>query len=143
MTSNRSRRAIGVTAVGLALLALPSCAAHAQDGLARLRGATVAVFGLGAVGSYVVEALARAGVGSLVLFDHDTVGLSNINRQLFALHSTVGRHKAEALAEVLHAPGHGRQADPPASRVRPSDGRLEWLVDREAAGRVQDPGLIA
>ena len=70
-----------------------------EDGLARLRGATVAVFGLGAVGSYVVEALARAGVGGLVLFDHDTVGLSNINRQLFALHSTVGRHKADVARE--------------------------------------------
>ena len=73
-----------------------------EEGLARLRGATVAVFGLGAVGSYVVEALARAGVGSLVLFDHDVVSASNINRQLFALHSTVGRPKAEvARARVL------------------------------------------
>jgi len=70
-----------------------------EEGLARLQGGTVAVFGLGAVGSYVVEALARAGVGSLVLFDHDTVGLSNINRQLFALHSTVGRHKADVARE--------------------------------------------
>jgi tRNA A37 threonylcarbamoyladenosine dehydratase len=70
-----------------------------EDGLARLQGATVAVFGLGAVGSYVVEALARAGVGSLVLFDHDTVSVSNINRQLFALQSTVGRSKAEVARE--------------------------------------------
>jgi len=70
-----------------------------EDGLARLRGATVAVFGLGAVGSYVVEALARAGVGGLVLFDHDTVSASNINRQLFALHSTLGRPKAEVARE--------------------------------------------
>ncbi len=69
-----------------------------EDGLARLRGATVAVFGLGAVGSYVVEALARAG-GGLVLFDHDVVSASNINRQLFALHSTVGRPKAEVARE--------------------------------------------
>ncbi len=73
-----------------------------EDGLARLQGATVAVFGLGAVGSYVVEALARAGVGNLVLFDHDTVSLSNINRQLLALESTLGRFKAEtAKARVL------------------------------------------
>lgn len=73
-----------------------------EDGLARLHRATVAVFGLGAVGSYVVEALARAGVGHLVLFDHDTVSLSNINRQLFALESTIGRPKAEvARARVL------------------------------------------
>jgi tRNA A37 threonylcarbamoyladenosine dehydratase len=73
-----------------------------EEGLARLQGATVAVFGLGAVGSYVVEALARAGVGNLVLFDHDTVSLSNINRQLLALESTLGRFKAEAArARVL------------------------------------------
>lgn len=73
-----------------------------EDGLARLHGATVAVFGLGAVGSYVVEALARAGVGHLVLFDHDTISVSNINRQLFALESTIGRPKAEvARARVL------------------------------------------
>ncbi len=73
-----------------------------EEGLERLQGATVAVFGLGAVGSYVVEALARAGVGNLVLFDHDSVSRSNINRQLFALESTVGRPKAEvAQARVL------------------------------------------
>lgn len=67
-----------------------------EDGLATLQQASVAVFGLGAVGSYVTEALARAGVGRLVLFDHDTVSRSNINRQLLALESTVGRFKAEA-----------------------------------------------
>ena len=73
-----------------------------EEGLERLQGATVAVFGLGAVGSYVVEALARAGVGSLVLFDHDTVSASNINRQLLALESTIGLPKAEvAKARVL------------------------------------------
>lgn len=66
-----------------------------EAGLVRLQGATVAVFGLGAVGSYVVEALARAGVGTMVLFDHDVISRSNINRQLLALESTIGRPKAE------------------------------------------------
>ncbi len=70
-----------------------------RDAMDRLCRSHVAVFGLGGVGSYAVEALARAGVGELTLVDQDTVSLSNINRQLFALHSTVGRPKAEAAAE--------------------------------------------
>jgi tRNA A37 threonylcarbamoyladenosine dehydratase len=70
--------------------------------MARLAGATVAVCGLGGVGSFAVEALARAGVGGLRLVDYGTVDRSNINRQLFALHSTEGRAKAElAAARIL------------------------------------------
>ena len=65
----------------------------------RLAAATVAVVGLGGVGSWTVEALARSGVGGLVLIDPDTVCRSNINRQLPALESTIGRGKAEVLAE--------------------------------------------
>jgi len=55
----------------------------------------VAVFGLGGVGSYVVEALARVGVGSLDLIDNDDINITNINRQIFALHSTIGKSKVE------------------------------------------------
>lgn len=66
--------------------------------LEKLKNAHVIVFGIGGVGSYTVEALARAGVGRLTLVDNDTVGLSNINRQLCALHSTLGQYKAEAMA---------------------------------------------
>ena len=62
-----------------------------------LKNARVAVFGIGGVGSYVCEALARAGVGAIDLFDSDTVSLSNINRQLVALHSTVGLPKVEVM----------------------------------------------
>ncbi len=69
------------------------------DALARLRAAHVIVFGIGGVGSYAVEALARAGVGALTLVDCDTVGETNINRQLCALQSTLGRYKAEVMAE--------------------------------------------
>lgn len=73
-----------------------------EDNLNKLLRARVIVFGLGGVGSYVVEALARAGVGALTLVDGDTVSLSNINRQLYALHSTVGQHKTDvAAARVL------------------------------------------
>lgn len=63
-----------------------------------LAGSHVAVFGLGGVGSYAVEALARSGVGQLTLVDRDTVSPSNINRQLYALHSTIGQPKVEAAA---------------------------------------------
>lgn len=64
----------------------------------RLRQAHVIVFGIGGVGSYVAEGLARAGVGSLTLVDSDTVGLTNLNRQLCALHSTVGQYKSDVMA---------------------------------------------
>lgn len=70
--------------------------------LAKLNAARVAVFGIGGVGSYAVEALARAGVGTLDLVDSDSVSLSNVNRQLIALDSTLGRLKVDvAKARVL------------------------------------------
>lgn len=68
-----------------------------REGLDKLAQSTVAIFGVGGVGSYVVEALARSGVGKLVLVDHDNVSLTNINRQLPALHSTIGMAKVEVL----------------------------------------------
>ena len=71
------------------------------DAMARLRRCHVIVFGLGGVGSYAAECLARSGVGELTLVDQDTISVTNINRQLVALHSTVGRPKAEVLAERL------------------------------------------
>ena len=64
--------------------------------LERLQSARVAVFGLGGVGGYAVEALARSGVGSLDLIDNDTVSVSNLNRQILATHSTVGMRKVDA-----------------------------------------------
>lgn len=65
------------------------------EGLEKLRRARVAVFGVGGVGGYVVEALARSGIGALDLFDGDRVSLTNINRQIIALESTVGKLKVE------------------------------------------------
>ncbi|MBI5831138.1 MAG: ThiF family adenylyltransferase [Armatimonadetes bacterium] len=73
------------------------------EGIARLRGSFVVVVGLGAVGSYCVEALARAGVGRLRLVDHDTVHASNLNRQLYALEATLGAPKAMLAAERVLA----------------------------------------
>lgn len=70
-----------------------------EEGLARLKEASVIVIGVGGVGSYAAEAVARAGVGKLTLMDGDTVQPSNLNRQLVALTSTLGRNKAEVMAE--------------------------------------------
>ena len=72
-----------------------------EAALARLATAKVAVLGLGGVGGYAAEALARAGVGTLTLVDHDAVGPTNINRQMCALHSTLGQPKAIAVRERL------------------------------------------
>lgn len=71
------------------------------EGCSRLRRARVLVVGLGGVGAYAAEMIARSGVGRMTVADADTVSASNINRQLVALHSTVGRPKAEVLAERL------------------------------------------
>ena len=70
-----------------------------QDNFSTLKNASVAVFGVGGVGGYAVEALARSGIGSITVFDDDTVDITNINRQIIALHSTVGRLKTEVAAE--------------------------------------------
>lgn len=69
-----------------------------EAALQRLAGARVAVFGIGGVGGYVVEALARSGVGALELIDNDVVSVTNLNRQIIALESTVGMLKTEAAA---------------------------------------------
>ncbi len=72
-----------------------------KDGMQKLKEATVMVFGIGGVGSHCIEALARSGVGRLILIDNDTVSLTNINRQSIASHSTVGRMKTEVMKERI------------------------------------------
>ena len=67
----------------------------------KLKNAKVAVYGVGGVGSYTVEALARAGVGHLILVDYDTYDITNINRQIGALHSTVGKYKVDVMKERI------------------------------------------
>lgn len=71
------------------------------EGLNRLRNSTVVIFGAGGVGSHCIEALARAGVGKLILIDNDTVSLTNINRQSIAYHSTVGQYKTHLMKERI------------------------------------------
>ena len=70
-----------------------------EDAVKKLSFCRVAVFGVGGVGGYVVEALARSGVGALDLFDNDVVSVSNINRQILATHSALGRYKVDVAAE--------------------------------------------
>lgn len=78
-----------------------------QDGMDKLARARVAVFGIGGVGGYTVEALARSGVGALDLIDDDKVCLSNINRQIIATHKTVGQYKTDvAEARILEINPH-------------------------------------
>lgn len=72
-----------------------------QDAVNRLKTSHVAVFGIGGVGGFVTEALARAGVGKITLIDSDRVSVSNINRQIIALRSTVGRYKTEVMKERI------------------------------------------
>nr|WP_294582000.1 tRNA threonylcarbamoyladenosine dehydratase [uncultured Anaerotignum sp.] len=72
-----------------------------EEALEKLRSARVALFGIGGVGSFAAEALARGGVGHITLVDGDTVSITNINRQLIALHSTVGKEKTAVMAERI------------------------------------------
>lgn len=73
-----------------------------KEGIERLKQASVMVFGVGGVGSHCIEALARSGVGRLILIDNDTVSMTNINRQSIAYHSTIGRYKTEVMKERIH-----------------------------------------
>lgn len=72
-----------------------------KEGMQKLRNASVMVFGVGGVGSHCIEALARCGVGRLILIDNDTVSLTNINRQSVAYHSTVGMYKTEVMRRKI------------------------------------------
>lgn len=74
-----------------------------EDAMLRLEQAHVIVFGVGGVGGFVVEALARAGVGSIDIVDNDEVNVTNINRQIIALHSTIGRAKVDVMKERVEA----------------------------------------
>ncbi|HJD02241.1 MAG TPA: tRNA threonylcarbamoyladenosine dehydratase [Candidatus Mediterraneibacter excrementavium] len=72
-----------------------------EEGVARLREAAVMIFGVGGVGSHCIEALARSGIGRLVLIDNDAVSITNINRQSIAYHSTIGRMKTDVMRKRI------------------------------------------
>ncbi|MBF7083686.1 tRNA threonylcarbamoyladenosine dehydratase [Desulfallas sp. Bu1-1] len=107
-----------------------------REGLEKLSACNVAVFGLGGVGSFAAEALARAGVGSLFLVDHDTVDISNINRQLHAMTSTVGEPKTELMKARLRDINPGVAVETRQQKFTPGlasemlDGRsIDFVVD--------------
>ena len=105
------------------------------EAMARLAAARVAVFGLGGVGGNAAEALARSGVGALELFDNDCVSLTNLNRQLVATHETIGRYKADALAERLRAIAPEAEITPRRMFYLPENAdevdlaRFDYIVD--------------
>lgn len=72
-----------------------------KEGMERLRSASVAVFGAGGVGSHCMEALARSGVGRMILIDNDTVSVTNINRQALAFQSTIGKRKTDVMKAII------------------------------------------
>lgn len=72
-----------------------------KEAMDKLRLSRIAVFGIGGVGGYVAEALVRSGVGAIDLIDHDTVSVTNLNRQIIALHSTLGRYKVDVMKERI------------------------------------------
>lgn len=133
-----------------------------REGQEKLSAAHVIVFGLGGVGSYAAECLARAGVGELTLVDSDTVSVTNLNRQLEALWSTVGQPKAEAVAArirdihpeaVLH-PVHGLYDAAHREDFFPAGRRYDYIVDAidlvsckldlaETARRLEIPLIMA
>ena len=103
---------------------------YGREGLERLRNASVAVIGLGGVGSWAAEALARTGVGRLVLVDLDDICVTNVNRQSHALDGTIGRTKVEVVAERVRA----------INPLCVIDARHAFLTE-ENAGELLDPAL--
>ncbi len=100
------------------------------ENFSKLTAATVAVFGCGGVGSFAVEALARSGVGHLVLIDKDNIDATNINRQLHALGSTVGRSKVEIMRERIKDINPSAQVDSIQKFFLPSEAVDDFFICR-------------
>lgn len=106
-----------------------------EDNVEKLSHASVALFGLGGVGSYCAEALARCGIGKIMIVDCDVVSKSNINRQLCALQSTVGRYKTEVVAERLLDINPDLKLDARCERLTPDNidtfdlARYDYIID--------------
>lgn len=101
-----------------------------EGNFAKLTSATVAVFGVGGVGSFTVEALARAGIGHLVLIDKDDIDATNINRQLHALSSTVGKSKVEVMRERILDINPSAQVDTIQKFFLPSEPVEDFFICR-------------
>lgn len=105
-----------------------------EKGLSALAGVKVVIVGVGGVGSYTAEALARAGIGSLRLIDHDSIDISNINRQLHALDSTVGKAKVAVLADRFREINPEMRLEPIQEFYVPEQGQtllagFDWVID--------------
>ena len=106
-------------------------------GQEKLSASTIVVFGVGGVGSHCIEALARCGVGHLVLVDNDTVSLTNINRQSIAYHSTIGKYKTQVMKERIADINPAARADVFETFVLPDNlepllqsiGTIDYLID--------------
>lgn len=101
-----------------------------SDNLSKLKAATVAVFGVGGVGSFTVEALARSGVGHLVLIDKDNVDATNINRQIHALSSTIGRSKVEVMRDRILDINPSAKVDTIQKFLLPSEPVEDFFISR-------------
>ena len=107
------------------------------EGMDKLRKSSVMVFGAGGVGSHCIEALARSGIGTLIIIDNDTVSLTYINRQSIAYHSTVGRPKTEVMAERIHDIDPSIRVKTYETFVLPEnltgildgEGRIDYIID--------------
>ena len=102
-----------------------------SDMMARMAAARVTVFGVGGVGSWCVEALARSGIGNITIVDPDEVAVSNINRQLPALHSTVGRPKVEVVARRIADINPAAKVTAIQGRYTPDNGASFNLADED------------
>lgn len=100
------------------------------DNLSKLKASTVAIFGVGGVGSFTVEALARCGVGHLVLIDKDNVDETNINRQIHALNSTIGRSKVEVMRDRILDINPSAQVDTIQKFFLPSEPVEDFFICR-------------
>ena len=107
-----------------------------EENFSKLSAATVAVFGVGGVGSFTVEALARSGIGHLVLIDKDNIDETNINRQIHALSSTVGKSKVEVMRERIKEINPAAEVDTVQKFFLPGEsvedffiGKYDYVVD--------------
>ena len=100
------------------------------ENFSKLNAATVAIFGVGGVGSFTVEALARSGVGHLILIDKDDVDATNINRQIHALTSTIGRSKVEVMRERIKQINPAATVDTIQKFFLPSENAEDFFVCR-------------
>ena len=101
-----------------------------DENFSKLTSATVAVFGVGGVGSFTVEALARSGIGHLVLIDKDDIDATNINRQLHALSSTVGKSKVEVMRERIQDINPAAKVDTIQKFFLPGEGVEDFFICR-------------